>query len=120
MTSEARYLKLDYEKSIDAKKQILGSEISFIELTRRISSFRILRREEFDTKLKLKSCFHDFKTKLNSIHSSFPEQERTIITPKEKQQFKIIKTEKTETIRRQLPDFQNDIEEIQAKLARLG
>jgi hypothetical protein len=117
MTSESRYLKLDYEKSIESKKHILESEIALIEIAKRISNFQILRREEMDTKLKIKSCLQEFKVKLNSIYSNFPEQERTIITSKEKKEIQTIRTERS--ISRDQPDFQNDIEEIQAKLARL-
>jgi len=115
---ETRYIKIDYGESINAKKQILASEISLIEIIKRINNYRLLRKKELETKLRLKASLYNLKSDINSINATFPEHEQTKTIYKGKKA-QINKIEKSSTTKKQL-DFQNDIEEIQAKLARLG
>jgi hypothetical protein len=115
--SESRYIKLDYIESINAKKQILESEIGLIGVARAMNNYKLLRKKESETRVKIKACLYNLKSEISSIQSTFPEQEKVRLKNREKQ-IKISKKEDLEITENSL-NFQKDLDEIKRKLARL-
>ena len=116
--SEIKYIGLDYEEAVNAKKQILASEIDLLNIIKSINSYRLLRKKELETKTKLKAAIYNLKTKISLAQSTFPEKEKTKIKQKEKH-FKEEIKQKSEKIENKT-DFQKELEEIQKKLSKLG
>lgn len=116
--TESRYIKLDYEDAINAKKQILASELGILNLTKTLNSYKSLRKNEFDNKARLKSAFYVLKSKIATLQSTFPEEEKTKIKVKERQ-FIIENKEKTTSSKPSNYDFENELAEIQKKLQKL-
>jgi len=105
---ETRYVKLNYEEALSAKKELLSSEINIIQITKKLKEYRVLRKRETVLKSKLKTSFGLLKTKVNLILSSFPKDEKNM--PK----INRLKKEKEPN-----KDLQDELEEIQRKLTRL-
>ena len=108
------HVKLDREKAIDTKKQLLSSEINLLHIMRHMKNYSVLRKRELDTRNKLRTNISLLKTKINLSLSNLPKEG---IKPKLESKIqkvkKIVKQEEKS-------DFQKELEEIQAKLAKLG
>lgn len=111
---EAKHLKLDYEKAIITKKQLLSSELKLLNIIKKIREYKLVRMNEFAIKNKLKTELKFLGTKLNLILSSLPKTKSkknpTILKSKEKTTLK--KDPRRENIEQQL-------EEIKEKLKKL-
>ena len=111
--TETRYLKLNYGEAIPSKKQILTTEIDFINLHNHLNNYRLLRKKELETKSKIKTLFSQIRSKVNQIQSDFPEEKLKIEKLKHE---KIIQNTEPKP-KKPVNDYQKEIE---AKLAKLG
>ena len=111
---EAKHLKLDYEKAVITKKQLLSSELGLLNIIKKIREYRLARMNEFIIKNKLKTELKLLETKLNLILSSLPKTNSKKIqkTQKSKDEPALKKDSKKGNIEKQL-------EEIKEKLRRL-
>jgi hypothetical protein len=107
---ETRYIRVNDETAIDSKKQILASEIHLLNIAKSINNYLFLRKKELDAKTRLKIAISGLKSKIILIESAFPEPEKNVQRKKE---------EKFEQISKN-SNFQEELEEIKRKLARLG
>lgn len=112
------HIKLDYEKAIESKKQLLSSEINLLHVMKSMKNYSILRKREITIDNKIKSDMSSIRLMISQLNSAFPRQSigpRTILKTetKIKEIKKIMKPERKS-------DFQKELEDIQAKLARLG
>lgn len=107
---ESKHVRIDYEEAIDSKKNLLSSEIGLLHVTKRISSYRALRRKENALRMKLKSSIGLLKTRFSLIESTFPEDS---IKPEIKR-----KTSQKEQVEK--PSLEQELKDIQRKLERLG
>lgn len=116
--TESRYLNLNYQDSLNSKKQLLGSEINLINVHRAISNFKNLRKKEFESKNKIKSSMAALRSKINLIQSTFPEEENLRI----KDIIKHIKPKINARTKEEKENisYQQELEDIQRKLQRLG
>lgn len=73
---DSRYLKLAPEEATWVKSHIRNSKNSFENILRHMLAYQILRKKEIIIKNKLKTSFSQLKSKINSIESTFPEEER--------------------------------------------
>jgi hypothetical protein len=105
---ETRYIKLEYEEALVAKKQLLSTELNLLETQKIVRDYKFLRKKELILKNYLRRCLRELRAKINSERSTMPEEEEPIKT-------KIRKS----TEKRRHDDIQRQLEEIQEKLARL-
>lgn len=108
---ETRHIKLNYEEALNAKKQLLSSEINLIHANKNLSRYKSLRRREFTLKNKLKINITSLKSKLNFLLSTFPKDKGIPEVQKAKQG----KREQE----REEKNLSSELEDIQAKLAKL-
>ena len=119
---ETRHIKLDYEKALSAKKQLLSSEADILNTIRAIKTYGLLRKKEFAMKNKFRLDLAALKIKINLIESTFPEQEetakkRTILTMKKSGE----KNKKVHTNKKKKKDeIQAELDDIKNKLSKLG
>lgn len=72
---ETRHIKFDYEQALDAKKQLLSSEISLLHILKALKAYKDLRKKEFIEKNKLKTNLTSLKNKIKLIKTEFPKPE---------------------------------------------
>ena len=116
------HLKLEYADSVNSKKDILLSEKNIIQLTKHIKNYGILKKQENSIKNLIKKDFAEIKREMEKIESLMPqdvhfssqreksEMNHVEITPQIK---KIIQRKDTKS------QIEQELEEIEAKLARL-
>ena len=104
---ETRHIKFDYEQALNAKKELLSSQLNLLHILKKLKSYKAIRRKELLARSKLKTQFHIIKTNINLIQSTFPEHQSEGIKIKNK----IEKEHKQ--------DIQNELEDIKQKLAQL-
>jgi hypothetical protein len=105
------FIRLDYEESIYAKKNILNSEIDILNLANRLNSWRKLRKFELLKKTKLRTSVKSSLTKINLILAEMPQLEGV---PRLQMHTKEIMPEK-----KKLSSIEQELENIREKLARL-
>ena len=106
---ETRHIRLDYEEAIEAKKQLLSSELNLLYMIKRLKAYKLLRKKEILTKVKLKSHMNSLKAKVNLMKSTFP-----------KQGTEEVQLKKREVEKGPSKEIQKELEDIQKKLAKLG
>ena len=111
---ETRHVRLEYGEALDAKKQILSSEMSLLQIIKKARNYRLLRKKEVVLRNKFRVDLSSIKAKINLIFSTFPEEEKH--KRKKKEGRKKEKKEKKEFS----GDLQKELEEIHRKLEQLG
>lgn len=106
---ETKYIKLEYEESLETKKNLLSSQLNLLRTSKNLRNYKILRAKEIAIKNKLNVSLKNLKAKISLIQSTFPEREKSNIPYKKE---RIIELNKQQNIQKQLED-------IQGKLARL-
>ncbi len=107
---ENKYIKFDYQEALEAKKQLLSSEFNLLQTAKRVRNYKILRKRELITKNKLKTALRNLRAKINALQSTFPQEEmprplkKTVAKAKKKQE----------------QNIQEQLQDIQEKLARLS
>jgi len=107
---ETRHIKFDYEEALDAKKQILTTELGLLHTIKRLKAYRLLRKKELALKNQLKTEFGSLKIKLDLIQSTFPEDEK-------KSKFK---NRERKVENKESRNLQAELDDIKMKLERLG
>ena len=104
---ETRHVKFDYSQALDAKKQLLSSEISLLHILKALKSYKVLRKKEFIEKNKLKTNLISLKTKIKLIETSFPKPEpvKRILT-----RIKGIKKHNKKTLQQEVNDIREKLE----------
>jgi len=107
---ESRYIKLDYLDALESKKSLLGAEINFLQLIKKIKNYRVLRMKELNDKNKFRSELIRFRKAIDSVQKVFPEENIKEDKRKNKEK-KILSDNK---------DLEEELNQIKKKLARLG
>jgi len=111
------HVKLDYEESVQAKKDLLSSERDFIRILRTVKRYELLRKEELTTKLKIQNKIRDVKINLGRLNLIFPKIKLPdILRRNEIIEEKPLKTKDKDKDR----DLESQLIEIQERLRRLG
>ena len=121
---ETKYIKLDYEESLNKKKQILQTQVDILHLLISVSSYKELRRRKFKLKNELKYSINHIKTKINHVQITFPEEEKIRIKNKLKEH----QNKENNINKRIMPlkenkhqsNFEKELQEIQRKLSKLS
>lgn len=103
---ETKYVQIDYYGALEAKKQLLTSELNFLHILKKLNAYRIFRKKEFAEKNKLKTQITFLRDKFNALRSTFPEQEIKIKIKKELKE-------------NEDKDIQEELEEIKRRLEKL-
>ena len=65
---ETRHVRIDYEEALDAKKQLLSSEMNVLNIAKKIKAYRVLRKKELAAKTRLRTALVSLRTKINLIN----------------------------------------------------
>ncbi len=109
--TETRHVKLNYEEALNAKKQLLSTELNILHIVKRVKSYKVLRKRELTNKNKIKTLSKSLNTKLNLLLSTLPDENGEPRTVKKRRKKK--KQEEKEDLTEELAD-------IEKKLAKLG
>ena len=60
---ETRHVRLNYNEELDAKKQLLTSELNILQTLKKFKHYKTLRKRELTTKNKLKTALKSLDTK---------------------------------------------------------
>jgi len=110
------HIKFDYNETVEAKKDLLQTEIHFLRLAQKVKLYQILRKKELSAKIKLKGILRGAKTNLSDLQSILPKIQTTniktsILNPD------LIKKSKEEN--NYDKSLENELREIQNKLNAL-
>ena len=111
---ETRHIKVEHNRVLFGKKQILTTELELLRVLRKIKNYKLLRKKENALKNKIDVDLASVRTKLNLLFSTFPEDQIKKI-PKEKITDKRRKKEKTK-----FDSIEQELEEIKKKLGNLS
>lgn len=107
---EAKYIGIDYEEALFAKKQLLSAELGLLRTAKRLRNYKILRKKELATKTKLRATLRKLNTKINVFQSTLPEEEIPE-TPKRKEKKK--KKQQEQNLQEQLQEIEEKLEKLQ-------
>lgn len=107
------HIRLDYEKAIESKKELLSSEIDLLNLISSGRNYFILRKSELETKNKIKANISVLKAKLKLLMSTLPQGS----VPKIENKIKMMEAKLEEEHK---DDLEIELEEIKARLRKLG
>jgi DNA-directed RNA polymerase alpha subunit len=108
---ETRHVKLDFEEALNAKKDLLSSQLNILHTLKKIKAYGILRKKELVQKNKLRISMKSLNVKVNSFLSSLPREEQEKEIPLKKQRKRKQEKEKR--------NIKKELEEIKEKLAKL-
>lgn len=106
---ETRHVRLNYEEALNAKKQMLASQMSLLQIVKRLKQYKILRKRELAIKTKLKSAIANLNSKISLIQSTFPEEDKPKVDKRKK---RIAKEERK--------NFEEELKDIKDRLAKLS
>jgi hypothetical protein len=104
---ETRHVKFNYDQALDAKKQLLSSEINLLHMVRALKAYNMLRKKEFAEKNKLKINLTSIKTKINLLNSNLP---KPAPMPKAPTRIKGIKKHDKKTLQQELKEIKEKLE----------
>ncbi len=113
------YIKLEYNESIQSKRDILASQIGLLKLMKRIRHYRFLRIEELKLKAQMYGKIKELITNIKKIKTSFPKIKiPQLKKSEEKEEFvkKIRETKESDYDKM----LENQLQEIQEKLRSIG
>jgi len=137
MSHELIHVKFEYLEALEAKKDILGIEKSFLKTSDKIGKFNSLRGEEMKTKIRLQKKMRETSEILRNFKKMLPEakvphlkekeavMKLAVEKPKEmeiKEKPKIIESRASKPISKiqhASDDLESQIREIQEKLNSL-
>mgnify|MGYP001617192342 CR=1 FL=1 len=114
------YLKMGYYESLEAKRDLLSSEMSFLNLLKTMKRYNSLRLEEMRLKSEMYKAIRELDLSLRKTKSSFP----FLKIPERARRQEIVEKEASEEIKPVRDTFDEDLESqlrnIQEKLKSIG
>lgn len=107
---EHRHIRIDYPEALEAKKQVLSSEINSLSVAKKIENFMFYRKNEFTLKNQLRETLSHIRAKIEHLETTLPEDEKI-------EKIKIV--QKSREIKEN-KNLQQELSEIQKKLADMG
>jgi len=105
---ETRYIRMNFQEALSAKKELLSAELNSLNIEKKLKKYSTLRKKEFALKRKLKIAFSGIKSKSKNFLDSLP---------KEELKFKKRRKKKSKEPEKYL---QNELESIKNKLAEFN
>lgn len=122
------HLRVGYERALESKKDILMSEVSLLEIAKRMKNYHALRKKELDLKTKLHRKTKEIDTSIKKLQNILPkvvmpkilkkepEVEEISIPEKKALKEKIVKKKKEE--KREDDSLESQLKAIKEKLKR--
>jgi len=108
------HLKFDYEEAAESKKDLLYVQKSLMNFTLIIKEYISLRLNESKTRLNLHRKTKEFITNIKKIQKDIPDVEFSGISKeKENEEPKVKKKEYDLSIKSQLQEIQNKLDDLQ-------
>lgn len=109
------YFGLGYTESLEAKKNLLASEMSFLNMIKFVRRYGLLRKEELEIKVKIYKSVRELEVLLKRTKASFP-----FIKIPERAKRETLKKEKG-VIRKDIDaDLENELRKIQERLKSIS
>lgn len=105
---ETRHIKIDYEKGLASKKELLNSELNILNGIKKLKSFSLLRKKEFTLKNKLRIQLKSLRSSVDILESGLPQYKQ-----------KVVKKEKRQVKSKEVKDVHLELEDIKMKLEKL-
>jgi hypothetical protein len=67
------YIKLEYDNTLQSEKDILSSEVFFLNLVTLRKKYNLLKMEEMIIKTKIKRSLNKMNASIKKVENSFPE-----------------------------------------------
>lgn len=106
---ETRHIKFNYGQALDAKKQLLSSEISLLHILKALKAYKALRKKELTEKNKLKTNLTSLKNKVKLIKNNLPQPEPIKKAPTK---IKGIKKHNKKTLQQEVNDIRKKLESL--------
>jgi len=106
--AETRHIRLDYEEALNAKKQLLNSQLNLLHIGKRMKAYKVLRKKELALKRILRTEMKNLRAELNLVLSSFPERSKEKI-PQIKQRGR---KEEGRSMEEELDEIKNRLERL--------
>lgn len=117
--TEIIHIKLEYDESLQAKKDILNSELGLLKVAKAIKKHQILRSDELKIKLRLYKKLKELKANIRKLQYVLPKIKipEILKEKEENSEEKIIKP----TIEKRAHDnsLETQLQEIQERLRQL-
>ena len=120
---ESIHIKVEYPEAVESKKNMLIVEKGMLEAVRRMRTYDALRKREFAIKLDIKKNFANVITLISAIESHIPREETEFTKEGYKRELKVKEIKKKfqkQIVAQKKSEIENQIEDIRAKLAKLG
>ena len=122
--ANAVHVRINYNKAISAKKDILNCEKEFLETIRHIKAYDTLKKKEISLKNKVKKEISGLRLMITKIQEDLPKTEETKSFDKIKKEEAVVKPlkEKKKIISsaKKEDHLEAELREIQEKLDRLN
>lgn len=110
------HIKLEYDEAVEAKKEILSSEIELIRIMKIIRKYNDLRHEELRLKMRLKRKSTELLREIRRIQGSLPELEIPESVKKIERKYPPLKKENKEfNLEAELRGIQEKLNSLQKK-----
>ncbi|MDP3992038.1 MAG: hypothetical protein U1B79_01230 [Candidatus Pacearchaeota archaeon] len=106
------HIRLDYMETLKAKRSILSSELSSLNIAKRIARYRAIRMEELGLKSRLYGKMKEAKLNIKKLQSILPNPKVPRLVRREHAM------EKNEILNNE-GDIESQLREIQRRLERL-
>jgi hypothetical protein len=126
------HLRLNHDEAVYAKKELLKAELSLLEMTRGMRSYKILRRKEFTEKNKVKKALKSLRQHMARLETEMPRIEEVEVPTKKlkkelyKEQGKEIpqptpkkQVKRTPKKKRDVDKLHEEINDIKSRLSKL-
>lgn len=129
---KALYIRFAHKEALEARKQLISSEIDVMEVLKNIKKYKKSRNREKILKSKFKKAISSLKTEITTLQSTLPKEEieETPVRekPKEIQETEKIPVKKTTNRKtskkikktEETSGLEDELKAIQEKLAGLG
>jgi len=113
------HIKLEYDESLDARRDILSSEVQLLKIAAKIKDYKYYRTKEFELKMILGKKIKELKTNITSLHKVLPKLKLPELLKNEAYEGqKQLAPHKTHTATKDL-GIESQLREIERKLEEL-
>jgi len=110
--TETLHIRLEVGEAINSKRNLLSSEINFINILKKIQNYRDLRRKELARKIELKSIMRETSELMKKFKEEMPKSK---VPEAEENEPAAGLLETTKKLK-----LEDELKEIKDRLARLG
>lgn len=100
------YFRFGYYESLESKKNLLSSEMSFLNIIKIARKYRALREEEIEIKGRIYKAIRELDAALKKTKNSFPF-------------FKIPEKTKVEEVKKEMPTVKRDLDPLEIELKKI-